>query len=179
MATPTKIIAGTTAEWVISIDYPTSEYNLVYYLRGAASIQLVATAVDDTTYKVFVPASTTSTWTPGRYWYYSRAEHKTNQDIVHIVSSGEIEILPDPSKITVPFDGRSAIKKILDNLELAIQNRSSDVDKSITINNKSILKMTHEELLNAYIRYKELYKQEQKSQGLSGRLDNIVLVRFR
>ncbi len=170
---PTIIYAGTSISWQDSYQqYPATEFTLKYTLRGPTALDITASAYGND-YKVELTPTDTENWIPGHYWWYAIIE-KQNFSIV--IASGETEILPNPQTISSPFDGRSQIKRILDTLQAVMEGRASEKDLELEINGRRIKKMSHQELIEAYKLYKELYKQELFSQG---KLKNNVFYLFR
>ncbi len=116
---PTTIEAGVTLDFEITVDgYPPSDgWTLRFYLRGPATIDLVAVASGDR-YRVQKTAVETNAWTAGEYTWKARVSN--GADVVVPVGEGRITIAPNIESAQAGFDGRSQARKALEDAKTAL-----------------------------------------------------------
>ena len=111
---PTQITAGDSVTWVRTLrDYPASlGWTLHYVLlsQGKNPITVDGTASDDD-HLITLPAATTKGYAPANYRWTSYVTNGTDRITL---TTGAIQVLPDPTKADNTFDPRSENQTILD-----------------------------------------------------------------
>lgn len=170
---PSKLLQASTAKFILdyqSQDVTPSDYSAVITISdGATSNSVTATDNGDGRFLVTLSVADTASLplqTDLHYGVY--ATHNSNGE-AFLVERGTVHIegnlVYDPNQ-----DLRSHVKKVLDELEAVIENRVSQTDASYSIGTgtlqRSIAKLSHEELIEAHQHYKRLYAQERNRERL-------------
>lgn len=164
---PAKITAGLTIGLVATLTaYPATAWDMTIMLRGPQAIDLEASA-DGVQHVISAPASETSSWAPGAYWYCVRVTDGTD---VHQVEEGTVTVEADLATAEPGFDGRTHAEKVLAAIEAVLENRATISQQSYTINNRSLQRTPIGELmkLRAYYRA-EVARQRNGGSRLMGR----------
>lgn len=174
---PEIIIAGDTVKWKKSLsDYKASDgWALKYYLQGATPITLTASA-DGDDHLISISAATSSSYTPGTYWWNSYVEKSGER---YSIAQGTFLVKENFATLTGAYDGRSHVKKVLDALEATILGKASKDQQSYSIAGRSISRMTVEEIIKWRDVYKRDYQNEMRSEKIARGLDTKSLVRVR
>ena len=188
---PSKIRAGDTVVWT---DAPTRDvqgaqissasHTLTYYLRtntaseGATAVGVV----DGSGWKTSLPASTTSNFDAGT-WYFQAVATAIADGSKTTLGTGQIEVLPSLSYAGTPgaFDGRSQAEKDLDAVTAAIRSlMSGGAVQEYRIGTRSLKRFDLAELLVLQSRLKAQVAREQKANMIANGLGNphSVFVRF-
>ncbi len=177
-STPSKLTAGDSVEWTISLpDYPAPTWTLTYYLVKTGK-QIVITgsqyeSSDD--HHIEVAKAETTDWPAGTYSYQAVVDDGTDRKRIE---SGSIVIEPDFAQQDDGYDDRSFAKKSLDAIEAVIENRASQAQQEYQIAGRALKFMTMDELLNARDRFRaEVRAEERRKAGKSA--FGAVKVRFR
>jgi hypothetical protein len=150
-AIPAQLRAGDTWKWKTShADYPAGDgWELSTAFRGASSLDVEGVANGDGWISTGAAADTADV-TAGRYSWISRA---SKDGETFTVGSGTLEVLPDLTEQSDPFDGRSHAEKQLDAAETALlalvgkQHASvSFGDQSFTLQDVEKLKRVRDQL---------------------------------
>lgn len=171
---PQSLSAGVTLDRTVILPaYNPQDWTLSVLLRGAGSIDLVAVALG-TNFSLYVGATESASWVPGKYWYTARVSNDT--DVIEI-ESGEVEIKPDFAANGAGFDGRGHLERVIDAIEAVLEKRATLDQQRYTINNRELWRTPIPELLTLRDRYRaELRRMKAaKSGALFGRR---VAVRF-
>jgi hypothetical protein len=143
--TPSQIIAGDTAEWLLSFqDYPASSWALSFVLvkPEVNNISFSAlTSGDD--YIVTVPKAITSAWVAGKYAYQAAVTSATQR---FVAETGFIEVFADFAQATAGFDARSNNKIMVDLTIAVLKARASNPVIEYTVANRHLRNKTDEEL---------------------------------
>lgn len=142
--TPSQIIAGDTAEWLLSFqDYPASSWALSFVLvkTGIKLSFSASTSGDD--YLVTVPKATTSAWVAGEYAYQAVVTSATQR---FVVETGVIEVLADFAQAATGVDARSDNKIMVDLLIAVLKARASNPVVEYTIANRHLRNKTDKEI---------------------------------
>lgn len=156
--------------------YPTSLWNLTYYIRGAANLDVLATK-NATMFLVNISSAQSSNLIAGSYWW--QAVLTKGVDRITI-GSGRLEVKPNIQSVPINYDGRSHVKKTLDALDAMIEKRATSDQQSYSIQGRSLSRMNIDEILVWREKYRRFYSselREQKAQAGLGRR-NKVQVRF-
>lgn len=158
-ATPKYLSAGLTNKWTLSLpDYPAPDWEVVYNLRCAGKTVINITSdADGSDHAIDISAATSAGYADGIYDYVAYATDGADK---FEIERGTIEIKPDLSAATSSFDGRSQAQKIFDALEASILGLASADTISISINGKSIQRMSLDEKIKARDRYAAIVRSE-------------------
>lgn len=172
---PDKIKAGVdfTARACVPA-YPAGTWSMTLMLRGVSVIDLSAVA-DGVTHVFSAPASTTTAWASGLYWYAIRA---TDGVATVEVESGNVEITPDLATAEAGFDGRSHARTVLEAIEAVIEKRATLDQERYRINQRELYRTPIADLLKLRDRYKaEVAREDAKARGQSlfGRQVKVVM----
>lgn len=171
--TPTKVIAGDTAQWEKSLpDYPASAgWVLVYTLINAAAKITITAAADGDDYVVTQPSATTAAWAKGKYKYQARV---TLAGVSHTVETGDMEVAANFATETT-LDGRSHARKVLDAVEAVLEGRATKDQEEYTIGDRSLKRTPIEKLYELRQRYKaEVSREETRSSGKPSRRRTLI-----
>lgn len=142
--------------------YPAGVWTLQLVLRGPAVIDLAAVA-DGVNHVFSAPASTTTGWGAGRYWYSVRA---TDGVAKHEVESGHVEITPDLANASAGFDGRSHARIVLDAINAVIEKRATLDQERYRINNRELYRTPLGDLLKLRSEYeRKVAREDAKARG--------------
>lgn len=176
--TPSKLTAGDSAEWTISLpDYPAPTWTLKYYLvKDGKQIVITGTQYGSTEeHHISADAATTAAWQPGTYSYQAKASNGTDRKDA---GSGTLVIEPDFALQSSGYDDRSTAKKALDAIEAVIENGLFKPHKRYQIAGRAMEFRDYDELLTARDRFRaEVRNQERKKAGKPA--FGAVKVRFR
>ena len=156
---PTRVVAGDTWTWKrsdLGVDFPFAQYTLSYALKrdGATGAPTIVTATGTSqSYEVSVPASTTQGLSPGPWSWDAYMTRISDSARVRIVT-GRLEVLPNSAIAT--GDTRSHARRMLAAIEALLEGRSVSDVASYTIQNRSLTKLTPEELT----RWRNYYRRE-------------------
>ena len=158
MTEPLQVVAGSTATWTVPAgDYAAPTWTLSYALLkpGCDRIEITATDNGDGSHLVTVAASDTAGWESGEYYWQRNV---TNGSVRHTTGSGRLEIKPNFAAANV--DPRSSAKKTLDALEAVREGKATGDQLSMSLNGRSISRMSWDEVNSAWNHFKNLVDQE-------------------
>lgn len=118
--TPKTITAGDTVKWSASLsDYPASSGWVLHYtlVNANNTYQIDATASGNDSAVNVLPAASAN-YVAGTYQLAAWVDGVNSER--HTLGVDSIEILPNLAATTTGFDGRSAAKKCLDQLDAAL-----------------------------------------------------------
>jgi len=172
-AMPRSIVQATTVKIYVdksSEGITPTDYDLVYtFSDGTESESVTATDNGDGRFLLTLDSNTTASLPVQKdIPYTAYASHSTNGE-AYVVDRGVIVIEPnlvfDPTQ-----DTRSHVKKVLDQLEAVIEGRMAQSDASYSIGTgaiqRSISKLSPDELIQAHRYYGRLYKKERQRERL-------------
>lgn len=137
-------------------NYPAPSWGLTLHLRGPKQIDVTSTA-DGTKHVLTAPASVTTAWQAGDYWYTLRA---TDGDEVVEIDTGNLRILPDLVNAPDGFDGRSEWEIGLAAIDAVIARRATLDQERYRINNRELYHTPIGDLLKLRAYYAMKVKQE-------------------
>ncbi len=179
-AVPSKIVAGDTLEFEVTIDdFPSDEgWTLTYYFFNAAqSFKFQAVADGAGGYSVIVAGAITALWVAGDYSFEGKVASVTAEQ--HTVDAGSaVQVLADVTA-GLPVDSRSFAKKALDAIEAKIIERASQALTSYTLGDRQINKKTDEELIVTRDRFKKIVLHEENAERMCKGLDSRTKIRAR
>jgi len=141
------LTAGDTLNFTAVVsDYPaTGGWTLKYHLAPRVSgsvIDITATA-SGSDYLVQVSSSTTGGWAAGYYTWSAYVEKAGER---YTVSRGQLEIRAASASMAAGVDNRTHARKVLDAIRAVIENRATLDQQEYTIGNRSLKRMTGDEL---------------------------------
>ena len=181
MAAPDKLIIGASATWTATTpDYSADDsYALSYEFSNAEYAFSISgnppIVPDGTTHTVTITPTISETWEPGEYSWRAFASKSGEK---WLVARGEWTIEPDLAGNE--YDGRSHVKKTLDALEATIENKATRDQSSVSIEGRSLSRMSPAELDIWRRRYQHYYRQEQDAARIAAGLPSKsrILARF-
>lgn len=163
---PVSFTAGDTVTWLKSLsDYPASAgWTLKYTLAGPSVINLTTSPEGDS-HRQAIAASATATFSAGDYWWTSYVEKGAER---YTIDRGKMTIKSDPANLSAGYDGRSHVKKVLDAIEAAIENRADGSQLDIVASALAGRSMTRnpENLVKLRQLYKAEYRREQAAERI-------------
>ena len=179
MTIPSKVRAGDILQWrdsetedVFGNAITSTEWSVTYYLRTNTASE--AATVTSTAYlsgwQFTVASSVTTNFDAGN-WYFQAVAAKSGQETQTILS-GQFEVLPSLaySGSATAYDGRSQIRKDLDQVQTAIRTVASGGGvKEYKIGSRSAKKYDLAELFQLEAKLKaELAREETKEKIANG-----------
>jgi hypothetical protein len=169
----TEHIAGDTLDFLDDVPtYPpadgwTLKYRLVPRFTSPVQAPIDITAsTSGTQYRVQAAASVTAGWKAGAY-SWARWVEKAGP-IRQSLGEGQFKILPDPAAAAQGLDSRSHPRKMLEQIEAALEAFSIGV-KSYAIGSRQMTKQDIPEILTMRDRYKaEVASEDAAAQMASG-----------
>jgi hypothetical protein len=160
---PEKIFQKTTLKWTKELsDYPATTWTLKYYFNHttpANNFSITATA-SGTTHSVTVPTTTTDDYAVGVYRWYATVTDGVSTYIPEWLT-GEVQVYADPTNAATARV-LSHSQTALANIKAVIEGTAASDVLSYTIRDRSLSKMTPEQLVfwkNYY--EKEVFKEQQ------------------
>jgi len=172
---PEQITAGTTLDLNLTLTaYPAPTWALTVLLRGPTSLDLAATPSGNS-HRLSFDATTTASWSAGRYWYSVRVSDGVN---VFEVDAGELTVKPDLAAVADGTDLRSHARKTLEAIEAVIEKRATRDQERYRINNRELYRTPLADLLALRDRYRREVRNEERARRGESLLGRNVLVRF-
>jgi hypothetical protein len=156
---PAQLASGDTWQWSKSFtDYPSPTWTLTYYLRRAEDRELrsfTGSADGNGGFDILVPAATTAAYPSGRYDWSARV---SAAGVVHTVARGFIDVSAD--FFDLANDHRTYNQRCLDAIEAVREGRANTDQASFTINDRSVSRMSWDELEDAWHLFRNLVAKE-------------------
>jgi hypothetical protein len=172
--------AGDTLSFRVDVtDFlSTDGWTLTYYLTPRfttpvqARIELLASGNADGSYQVQEAAANTATWAPGAYgWQRRVAKAGVVQTLAGSENQGECLVRANPATLAQGYDGRSHARKMLDQVEAALEAFSMGV-KAYTIGSRSMTKQDLPEILKLRDQYRAEVANEDAAAKVASGLPN-------
>ena len=158
---------GAAGTWTLTTEVVGSSTDLGTFTATASGADHLTT----------VAAATTAGWAAGDYSFQQFVtENDTGER--HLVGQGWLEVVANLATATT-FDGRSHVKKTLDALQATILGKASKDQESYTIGNRSLSRMSPEELIAWESHYKALWAREKRALRLEKGLGHSGKIRTR
>lgn len=156
---PLEIVVGDFIQWKrtdLGIDYPNDQYTATYIARitggGASEITLTGTASGDD-YLFTVDSATSTDFTPG--YYHWQLEIVRNSDSERLVlERGTFTAIVDLDVNAT--DPRTHAEIMVDKIEAVLQNRADADVANYSIQGRSLVKLSIDDLL----RWRDYYRNE-------------------
>lgn len=165
---PAEVVAGDTWTWKrtdLATDFPPATYSLSYALKiegSTAAPIAIAAAESGNEYQVTVAAAATAGYAAGTYRWEAFATRTSDSARVRI---GHGQIIVRPNAVTSTVDPRSHAQKMLDAIDALMEGRSVKDVNNYSIKDRSISKMTAEEL----VFWRNYYRAEVNREKISER----------
>lgn len=180
---PSALVAGTAATWKKEDpDYtPSDGYTLTYYFRGNATSASFNVVADTSTSGDYWEATITSAKTQGlpagAYGWQAQISDGTNK---HVIGSGVLTLKANLADTSEPYDPRSEVKKTLDIINQAIQDKVFRDQASYSIAGRSLNRIPLPELIQLRDKYAQMYGDELRAERVAqgGSLFRTVKVKF-
>jgi len=159
MSTPEKVpdqlVAGDTWVWTrVLDDYPASTYTGTWYLENRTGQISVAAVASGNTFTATVAKATTAAYKAGEYrWRFVAT--KISDSTRTSVEDGWVSVLPDPAS-SGNLDWRTHARKTLDAIEAVIEGRATTDQEAMSINGRSLTRISIPDLL----KFRDYYKGE-------------------
>lgn len=173
---PKQIYAGDSLEFSDSLaNYSAADgWTLKYSLINADSRYEIVSAADGSNYAFDIEAADTTGWLPGSYRWVAFVVKGTKRNTL---ASGNFEV---KQNLAEEGDHRHHVERVLAALESTLEGKASIDQQSMSINGRSIARLTPGELLQWRDKYRtelaNIKRAERIAQGLSA--GNKVMVRF-
>ena len=170
---PRTIIAGDRIAFKrsdLNNDYPVASYSLKYSARleNGGSTEISFTASESgTDYLIEIPAATSAAYTAGTYHWQAYIVRTSDSERITI-DSGTWEVKANRDLATT--DPRSHIKKVLDNIEAVLENRSTIDQENYSIGNRSLGRTPIPDLILLRDKYRGEYVRAQRAERISNGL---------
>lgn len=182
---PETFYQGTTIEWVENIanynpdDGYTLKYNFLAQGGGGDLIQVSSTDYGDNRHLISISSSESGSFASSNYYNYQAYVEGGSPTKKLFVREGVVNIVYDYAA-SPTFDPRSHTKKVLDAIESLLEGKATEDVSNYSIANRSLTKMTTEELLTWRNKYRREYNRELQAKKLnSGDADLSSKIRIR
>lgn len=171
-----ELIAGDTLDFLDTVpEYPPADgWTLKYRLvpRFTTPVQApidISAITEGTDYRVQAASGVTAAWVPGAYTW-SRWVEKAGP-IRQSLGDGQLQIKTNPAAAAQGYDGRSHARKMLDQINAALEAFSLGV-KQYTIGSRSMTKQDLPELMTLRDRYTAEVASEEAAAKVASGLPN-------
>jgi hypothetical protein len=167
---PKTIIRGDTVKWTrgFSEYLPADSWVLTYYfVNTAGRISVVASDNGDGTFLTTISSTVSKQFQKGR-WYWQAVVTKAAERFT--LDSGEFQVKDGIADATSGLDTRTWARRTLDAVEATLEGRATSDHTSMSINGRSISRMTPLELMDWRDRLRsEVRIEEQAAKAGLGR----------
>lgn len=174
---PTRLTAGDTAKWKISLaDFPAGDgWSLQYVFVGKAGKQEATSSADGAEHLLSIAASATANWAPGEYRWHAYA---TQADERYKVREGALTVEANLAA-TAALDARTHARKVLDAIEAVLEKRATQAHMEYEIEGRRLRFIPVPELLTLRSRYRGYVRAEEDAARLAKGLPSRNQVRVR
>jgi hypothetical protein len=116
-----------------------------------APVEITATTVNTTDYRVQATPTATAAWTPGAYNWFRWVEKAGERQSL---GSGSLTVQVNPATVAQGADIRSQAEAALDAINAVLANRATVDQQEMSIAGRSLKRMTVDELLKLRGYYK-------------------------
>lgn len=156
---PERLFAGDSWAWSKTLaDYPSPTWTLTYYFRCSVDNEvrsIVATADGNGGHAVSETPANSGAYPPGRHSWSAVVDDGSD---VFTIERGFAEVVADFSKAEV--DHRTYNERVLDAIEAVREGRASTDQESMSISDRSIGRMSWDELEQVWHRFRQLVAKE-------------------
>lgn len=145
---PDSFILGDTVKWTITLaDWPATLWTLKYSFMKLTTVFSVSSSADGDSHAIVISKTTSSGYTSGVYLWQSYVENiGANPTERYSISNGSIELLKTYVTNT-PFETRSTVKIIFDDIEAMILGRATNSQASRRVGDRELRYLTPKELI--------------------------------
>lgn len=167
---PATLVAGSTVTWKKEDpDYaPSDGFTLTYHFRGnavGASFSVVATTSTSGDYwEATITNAKTEGLPAGAYGWQAQISDGTTK---HVIGSGTLLLQADFADTDAPYDPRSEVKKTLDIINQAIQDKVFRDQSSYSIAGRSLNRIPLTELIQLRDKYSQMYGDELRAERMA------------
>ena len=165
---PSEIRAGDPWAWRREdlADYPATLWTLAYWFKNQNGGFQLSAAADGVYYAIDESSDDTEGLVAGSYSWQARVTNIADNTIRHVVDSGTLQVLPNlfVGAAADPLDGRTHAQKVLDAIEATIEGRATLDQLEYTIGNRSLKRMTVDDLLKLRAQYR---REVSRASGVS------------
>jgi len=175
---PIEFTAGNTVKWTKTLaDFPASDSWILSYafVNSAGTFSESTSTADGDDHAIVITAADSASIAAGDYRWQAYATLGTER---FPVGSGATTVKSDFA-VTGATDGRSHVKTVLDAIEAVLEGRATSDQSSISLNGRSIAKLTPAELMEFRAFYKAEYVSEVKAERIAAGLGHRGKVRIR
>lgn len=161
---PAKITRGDSTKWTrgFSEYLPTDSWVLTYYFANAANRHSIqATDNGDGSFLVTVATTDTLRFIKGT-WIWQAVVTKASERIT--LDTGQFEVVDGLATAAGGIDTRTWARRTLDAVEATLEGRASNDHLSVSINGRSISKMSPLELMDWRDRLRSEVRVEQQAE---------------
>lgn len=159
MNIPLALTAGDRWAWTDSLsDYPATLWTLTYYFRGPSPLEAAVATASGADHVIAVAASATAGLKQGAYDWQARAALIATPTTIATVQVGRLTVAANLANAAV--DHRSFNVRVTEALQATIEGRATTDQLSMSIGGRSLSRMSWDELLSAYDRFKVLAASE-------------------
>jgi hypothetical protein len=169
---PSTLRAGSAYEWSISASLLSGETSFVYTFFNASGVFSVSSATAD----FAVASSASAGWPHGVYDYTLRAVDGSGNK--REIETGTVRVQANVD-ISLPVDGRSHARRVLDAIEATLEGRASDDAQEISIRGRTIKSTPLADLMRMRSVYKAEVRAEEDARRASQGLPSRRLLRTR
>lgn len=149
---PSNIVSGLTVEFTKRLaDYSPAEWTLSYHLRGTQAANATATDNGDGSFLVSLTAKTGGmtpvALTPGRFFFQAYVTNILTISDKRLIDSGRINVTPDLSSVTTPFDARSSAELMIEAIDALMEGKATRDQMSYTIGQRTLSRIPVPDLL--------------------------------
>lgn len=176
---PTRFAAGDTVKWTKSLaDYPPDTWTLSYsFVNSSGQFAESSSTASGGAHLVTITAADSVSLTSGTYQWQS---YVTDGSDRYQVGAGTCEVVANFATATGGYDARSHVKKVLDALEAVIESRASTDQAAMSIQGRSLSRLSPEDLYRWRAFYRAEYQRELRAEAIANGLGSSgkVLVRY-
>ena len=159
MNIPLTLTAGDRWAWTDSLsDHPATLWTLTYYFRGPSTLAGAVGSPSGSDHVVTVAAATTADLKSGAYDWQARVALIATPTTVETLAVGRLTVAANLANPAV--DHRSFNIRVTEALQATIEGRASTDQLAMSIAGRSLSRMSWDELLGAYDRFKALAASE-------------------
>lgn len=162
---PEEIRAGDSVSWRKSFSsFPASDgWSLLYALVMEGQQIKITSAADGDDHLIDLSSDDTKDYAPGSYKYEAYLKKGAER---YTVAEGFVTIAPNLEAAMTGYDARPFCYRLRDALEAALEGRASETQTAISIKDRTISEMSHEELDRALMSAKRKVMNYERNQRI-------------
>lgn len=164
-------MSGATESWTERHHlYPSDEWTLSLHLRGGSALDVDATANEDKSYALTLTAvnNDDDPLVVGTFYWQIKVTNIADTDIKKFIDSGSIQVLADLSSTDLEtFDGRTKAQIMVEAIDAMLAKKATRDQQSFTIGQRTLQRMTPEQLLKWRTYYADIVSAERTQQRIA------------